>query len=354
MSKNDKKNPLSGIIAGIMLLVIGTVVLWLNEGDYVANCKAVKDVSENVINISSENVDSSNNGKLVCLNGDFKILDENVEDPMLLIGTNTAKLSRIVEVYQWEESEDSKQNYTYDKKWSEDLIDSSNFHDSGYSNPSSKAYENENYYASEVKVGAFKLSNEQLKELETDEKLTIDSSKVLPENYKINDIYITNSKDINNPEIGDIRIHYEYNNYKDATILAVQQNDSFINFVSDNGKNTNRVDEGKMNSDEVIQKITEENNALKWTLRIIGTLAVILGYISIIGPISKLATFIPFLGGIVSTVLDLIAALVGLIHSIIVIAIAWFLFRPVLSIILIIVVILIIFIIRWLIKHKKE
>ncbi len=63
--RSEKKNPLSGIITGIMLIVIGTCVLWLNEGSYVNNMKAVKDVSENVIEISSEAVDPANEGKLV-------------------------------------------------------------------------------------------------------------------------------------------------------------------------------------------------------------------------------------------------------------------------------------------------
>ena len=165
--ENNKRNPLSGIIAGIALLVIGTCILWLNEGDYVANMKAVKDVSENVIDISSETVDASNNGKLVCLSGGFVIPDELVEDSLFSVGTKTAKLERIVEVYQWRESQDSDNNYTYDKEWSEDLIDSSDFHNTGHSNPGVKEVENESFCVSQAEIGAFKLSEDQLKNLRT-------------------------------------------------------------------------------------------------------------------------------------------------------------------------------------------
>lgn len=355
MAKSSgKKNPFSGIIVAIGLLVIGTSILWLNEGDSVANIKAVKDVSENVIDVSSETVDAANDGKLVCLNGDFIIPDEVVEDTDFSVGTKTARLSRIVEVYQWSESEDTDGDYTYDKKWSEDLIDSSDFHVSGHNNPGTKPYESKSFCVSKAEVGAFSLSKDQLENLETNETLTIDASTALPQNYQLDDIYITNAKDVKNPAVGDIRIHYEYNTFSEASVLAVQQNNSFADYVSVSGKTINRVDEGKLNSDQVIRKMTEENNALKWMLRLIGTLVVIFGYMCIIGPISRLAAFIPLLGGIVGFVLYLIAALVGLIHSIIVIAIAWFVFRPVFSIILIAVAAAIGIAIWLLLKKKKE
>ena len=351
--ENNKRNPLSGIIAGIALLVIGTCILWLNEGDYVANMKAVKDVSENVTDISSETVDASNNGKLVCLSGGFVIPDELVEDSLFSVGTKTAKLERIVEVYQWRESQDSDNNYTYDKEWSEDLIDSSDFHNTGHSNPGVKEVENESFCVSRAEIGAFKLSEDQLKNLETNETLSIDPATAVPQYYSVQDNYITDAQNINSPSVGDLRIHYEYNTFSAATVLAVQQNDSFTDFVSENGIKINRVDEGLLKGDQVVQKITEENNALKWALRLIGALAIIIGYCCIVGPISNLAAFVPILGSIVGFALYLVASLVGLIHSFIVIAVAWFVFRPVLSVVLLAAAALICVGIWLLLKKKK-
>ena len=356
-SNSEKKNPFASIIAGLGLLVIGTIVLWLNEGEYVANTKAVKDVSEHVIEVSSEKSDSSNDGKLVCLNGDFIVIDEKVEDDELSIGTKTAKLSRVVEMYQWEEDEHTHKNnktYSYEKKWSSELIISGGFHDSGYDNPTSKPIDNKDYCASSVSVGAFNLSEKQIRSLETNSKLTIDASQELPDGYKIHDGYITNSENPESPAVGDIRIYYEYNNYKEATVLAVQQGNSFTDFNSENGKTINRVYEGKLNSEEVVKKMTDENNGLKWALRLIGTICIILGYVSLLSPISKLASFVPILGGIVSSALAIIAALVGLIHSLIVIAIAWLFYRPIMSIILIAIVVALVIVLKGFIKNKKE
>ena len=172
--------------------------------------------------------------------------------------------------------------------------------------------------------------------------------------YKIHDGYITNSENPESPAVGDIRIYYEYNNYKEATVLAVQQGNSFTDFNSENGKTINRVYEGKLNSEEVVKKMTDENNGLKWALRLIGTICIILGYVSLLSPISKLASFVPILGGIVSSALAIIAALVGLIHSLIVIAIAWLFYRPIMSIILIAIVVALLIVLKGFIKNKKE
>ena len=356
MAKNNsnKKNPLAGIITGIMLLVIGTCILWLNEGDYVENMKAVKDVSETYIDVSSEAVDAANEGKLVCLNGDFILPNETVSDPEFSVGTKTAKLARIVEVYQWRESQDSDNRYTYDTEWSEDLIDSSNFHSAGHTNPSVKPVSDADFCISKAEIGAFKLSEDQLKNLETNETFTLDAGTALPQGYQVYDNYITSAANVNSPSVGDVRIRYEYNTFSAATVLAVQHHDSFVDYVSKNGIEINRVDEGLLNGDQVIQKITDENNALKWALRIIGTLAIMIGYACLVGPISHLAAFIPILGGIVGLALTLVAALVGLIHSILVIAIAWLVFRPILSLLLIAVAVAIGVAVWLLLKKKKK
>lgn len=354
MAKNGKKNPFSGLIAGIALIVIGSCVLWFNEADAVANIKAVKDVSENVIEISSEAVDPANDGKLVCLSGNFKVLDDYVNDDVFPVETKTAKLRRIVEVYQWEESGDEDSGYSYNKTWSEDLINSSSFHNSSYNNPTIKPYESESFCAQNVELGAFTLSQQQIKELDTDETLTIDASSALPMNYKISGNCITNSADTANPTVGDVRIRYEYNNFTTATVLAVQKGNSFETYTAPNGKTFNRVDDGKMDSQQLIEKITEENNALKWALRAIGAVAVMIGYISLISPLSGIVRFVPLLGGIVGWVLSLAAALVGLAHSLIEIAIAWFVYRPTLSIILLALVAVIITIILVFIKKNKK
>ena len=65
----------------------------------------------------------------------------------------------------------------------------------------------------------------------------------------------------------------------------------------------------------------------------------IFGILSILSFISYLASFIPFLGKIVVNGVFIVSLLVGTSLSLFVIAISWFVVRPVLSIILILIIV---------------
>ena len=108
-----------------------------------------------------------------------------------------------------------------------------------------------------------------------------------------------------------------------------------------------------MNSKEIINKITDENNMLKWGLRLGGTLLIIFGYLALVSFISKIASFVPVLGNIVGALLGIVCFLIGLVHSLFVIAIAWIRFRPILGISLIAIAIALIITIIKLVKKKK-
>ncbi len=359
--KKNKTNPFAGIIFGIILIIGGTIFLWWNEGNTVANLKKVKDVSDNAISISSDKVDSKYEGKLITTNGDLVVDDEKVEDSMFYVGVKTPILRRVVEVYQWDEDEvngdNNNKSYNYKKVWSSNIINSSNFHDPGHDNPSYMEYENQDFTASSVKVGAYSLTNDQLDLLSTDKTLSLDSSVMLPTGFTASGQYATNSSNLSSPEIGDVRISWKYNDYKEVSVLAVQQGNSFTDYVSSSGKTVNRVDEGLLTKDQIVKNMQDEDNTLKWIFRLIGVIAISIGYILVISPITTLTSYIPILGGIIGGALTFILLLVGFIHSLLVIAVAWIRFRPLLGICLLAVCVGLIFAIRVLIKKnssKKE
>ena len=130
------KNSFGGVIGGLILLVVGTCLLWWNEGNNVKNIATTNEVEKTAIEVKSDKVESNNEGKLVIVSDKLNVIDEKVEDPDFNVSTKTAKLKRKVEIYQWEENEstdeDGNTTYSYEKKWSEELIDSSNFNKSGH------------------------------------------------------------------------------------------------------------------------------------------------------------------------------------------------------------------------------
>ena len=335
-------NAFGGIFGGFVFLVIGVILLWWNEGNNVRNIKSTAEMEKLYVDVSSESVDASNEGKLVATYG--KILnEEELTDDTFKVTVKTPLLKRVVEMYQWkEESETDEEGFTryrYDKEWSQELIDSDNFNESGHVNPKSKKYDDETKTSSNVKVGAFELSSNQINSLSTDGKYTDYNETIVGDlNLTILDGYATTSKDLSKPEIGDIRISFVYNNSTDVSVLAVQSGQTFVDFVSKEGRSINRVMDGVHSGIEMINIIRNEDNFLKWILRAVGIIILAVGFGAILKPISAITSYVPLLGNLVGSVVGLVSFILGICLGLVVIAIAWIRFRPILGISLLAIV----------------
>lgn len=352
------KNSFGGILVGIIFIIVGSLMLIINEHNNVKNIKDVKELRNNVIDVKSDNIDSKNDGKLVNVSGKLIVNDQELYDSTFGVREKTAKLVRKVEMYQYKETssndDNGNTNYTYEKVWSDELIDSSDFNDQKMHNPSSMPYSSKTLYASNAYVGKYHLSNDQLKQLKTEIDCTDYNSINIPSGYKVNNGVITNSVNVDNPAIGDVRITISYNNSDDLTILAKQDGNNLINYVSKNGRKYNKVADGVKDSAEMIQSIENGNNTMKWIFRILGTILNIIGFIALFGPIQTLASFIPIFGALVNTATSTIGFIIGLMLSLIIIAISWLIFRPLLAIGLLAICVILIILLISLIKKGKQ
>lgn len=109
--------------------------------------------------------------------------------------------------------------------------------------------------------------------------------------------------------------------------------------------------EGILNGKQIIKKLTDENTTIKWVLRILGTILIVIGVLSILSPIQKLLGYIPLLGNIANGIIGLIGTLIGLLISFIIITIAWIRYRPWLIIVIVVLVVLIIIVLK---NNKKK
>ena len=73
------------------------------------------------------------------------------------------------------------------------------------------------------------------------------------------------------------------------------------------------------------------NTIITWVLRAVGILLLVVGFALFMGPIGVIADVIPFLGSIVRMGTGLVAFLLAVVVGAIVIAVAWFWYRPLLS-----------------------
>ena len=352
------KDSFAGVIIGLILLIGGMILLWWNEGNNVKNIKTVDELRKNYVDIKNSPIDDANEGKLVAVSGQMAIDDETLLDQEFNVEVKTAKLVRVVEMYQWDENaheEDDITTYTYEKVWKDTRIDSSTFHEGDHQNPE-MSYETQYYSVKNIKLGDFSLTDGQINDLSATATFKLENEKAYKDGFKVvkEGKYLTNSIDPDKPEIGDLRISYKYVDYDEISILAVQKGNTFDDYVSKVGKHTNYVMQGIHDGSAIITDIEEGNNTLKWILRLVGSLLIIFGLLAILGPISTLANFVPILGGLVGFALFLVALLGGLAISLIDIALAWLFYRPLLGIILIAVAVALIVLVTQLIKKNKK
>lgn len=349
------KNAIGSVVFGIVLFLVAFPVLWLNEGRAVKTAKALTEIGNSYTIVSPASVDAANNNKLIYVNG-TATTDDVLRDTTFGISQPGISLSRDVEMYQWQEKESTKteeklggtkettKTYSYKKEWSSRPNDSADFKvPEGHSNPSMR-YTQDNFTASNVKVGAFELNSALQNNIRANKKLTLtdaDLSKIsneLQANTLVNNGEFYVGDDPANPQIGDYRIRYTYAP-KEVTvsILAKQNSDTFGPYTTSNGKSMMFLRTGTVGPDEIVGQEQASNTLLTWILRGLGMLAMFIGLTCIVAPLRVLSSVIPMLGSLVGATFGFISFLISLALSTVVIASAWIFYRPVLGISLLVV-----------------
>ena len=351
-------NSFTGIIVGIILLFGGISLLWWNEHNNVKNIKDVKEMRDQVIDVSSSKIDEANEGKLIATNGKLNYNDSVMTDSTFNISAKTPVLSRTVEMYQWVEeskTEDDTTTYTYKKEWKDEIVDSTEFNSiKGHENPAYMAYESDKFVTDEdLKVGEFTLISSFKDLLSTDKNVVPEEGIVLPEGYILFNKYITNSADMENPQVGDIRISYQKADYKDVSVLGKQVGDTIAEYTTKKNTNIKKIVKGTTNGTGMINEIESANKFMKWIYRFLGIFLIVIGISSILGPITTLIGYIPFVGKVVNSMIGVISFLVGLAISLVVIAISWFAARPIVAIVSLVIAAALIFVFVKYVKKNK-
>jgi hypothetical protein len=111
---------------------------------------------------------------------------------------------------------------------------------------------------------------------------------------------------------------------------------------------------GTKSGDEIIEAEKEANNMILWFLRILGCLMVIGGLKGIFGFIETILKVVPFIAGIFGWGVGLVCTIIGVAWSLIVIAIAWLFYRPLLGISLLVLAGLLIWVFAFKGKDKLK
>ena len=97
------KNSVGGVFSGILMFIIGTCLLWWNEGRAVKTTRMLEEAQGNYVEMKDiTNISPSLNGKLVHATG-LATTKDTLTDDVFGIKVGAIALQRSVEYYQWGE-----------------------------------------------------------------------------------------------------------------------------------------------------------------------------------------------------------------------------------------------------------
>jgi hypothetical protein len=366
-----------GIGSGILLLIVGTVLLWWNEGRAVKTAKMLNRAEKVAIEMPDINaVNPEFDGKLVHASGMVATSDVLI-DNLFGIQEKAIKLNRSVEYYQVQETSSSKTKdklgggqetvttYDYKNGWSSSRINSSEFKDEKYrgSNIVLSDVENQDWIAENVTFGAYRLPSELIRSISGDKPVDLslsedvikalnktaamvkkDTTVLLAQaalkEYKYvhvngNVVYI--GADSMNPQIGDVKITFTKVLPGEVSILAKVAGDTFTKHTDKNGKSLETLSMGVKAMDEMFSSERSTNKMWTWLLRILGFFLVAGGLKGIFDILVTILKVIPFLANLVNLAVSLVLNVVAFAWTLIVIALAWVYYRPVLGILLLVI-----------------
>ena len=360
------KNAIVGVFFGILFIIGGIVCLFWNEGRAVKTATGLNEGKGKVILVSNNKIDPENQNKLIHLTGLLTTTD-TLNDAPYKIKTKALKLNRIVETYQFKENSKSESKekiggtktttttYSYEKIWSKEIIKSDNFKEqANHKNIIKFNIASQEKTSKNVNLGVFNLSTNLIAIISGFEKMPITTfDTIANKQTTLNDgVIYMGSKNIVNPEIGDVRISFEIINPKEVSIIAAQVNNKLDTYTTKNGSNILMLSNGNVAATQMFKEAIEGNTILTWVLRLVGFIMLFIGFKLILSPIATVGSVLPLFGNILSFGTGIISFVLAAAIALIIIAIAWFIFRPILSIILIAAAIGIFFGVKYLKKKK--
>ena len=414
-------NSFKAIGSGFLMFILGTALLWWNEGRAVKTEKMLDEAGKAYVEMENPNKkDATLEGELICGSA-VATTEDSLSDAQFGIGAKAIALRRSVEYYQWVEHSQTKREdklggkevttttYTYSKQWVSSPVQSSEFHDPAYQNKNTilTSIDDAEQYAENVSFGAYKLPETLIHRISSREAMDLaiaedllkqfdqntqaayerfygvqksiqqasqpvqqpaqaaipDSIRaLLPDSVKakldslqaVNDSInkqmanAENKKDLayvhqagnvlyfgrvpGAPEVGDVRVTFEKVLPAKVTVMAVVDGDTFKPYKAKNGKRFQTLVMGQKSGDEIIDAEKEANNMILWALRIIGIMIVIGGLKGIFGFLETILKVVPFVANIFGWGVGIVCTVIGIVWSLIVIALAWLFYRPLLGI----------------------
>jgi hypothetical protein len=215
------KSAFGGIVVGLILVVVAAALQFWNEGRTLRQQQLLDAGRAEVVSVAPDAA-ASLDGRLVHRSG--QLAAEGLrEDPDFGQVAEGLGLRRKVEMYQWKERKESREEtsvggskttrtvYHYDRVWDDELIDHTRFEDrSGHENPSSMPFEAARWMAEQVRLDELRLAPAVVSEIGGWKPMAVDEASLpanLAASFRIEEGRLTTEQGA--PEVGDVRVAFE-------------------------------------------------------------------------------------------------------------------------------------------------
>ena len=373
---------IGGIIIGVVFFFGSFVLLYWNEGG-----ADLSKIAKMAVDINATKDAGSDDGKLVCINGEVSA-NEEIGDDMMFIPSKYLLVNREAQVYAWTERKESETkkdavgggettttHYYYEKRWVSKAEDDSNFNQSekiDYERKIGNKVDNTKAMERVVEDGSKKVETVIMGKYTMDtSSLTLPSAKDvdnlegkvdlprLRSNYrkeiKSKYVYIRKSSGESGDNVGDEKVSYSVVRYPFQGCVFGKLDGTSLK--------TYNVDIAMKNENTLFRLFdTDRESAIKimhsefvfwlWLCRIGGFLAMFIGLILIFDPISTVLDLVGMVGSVSRFLVNVILFFVSLALSIITIIVSAIAHNLIVLIIVLAVIVgLIIF---FLVSQKKK
>jgi hypothetical protein len=366
------KQSVGGVAIGFVLVLGMVGLLFWNEGRAVQTERSLAEGAGLVVSVSPDAIDAANEGRLVHIAGQVTT-SEPVADDEFKVSANGLKLRRKVEMFQWIESSSTEKKvelggsetqvttYKYAQDWSTEAQNSAEFEESeDHQNPSMEVA-SETFTVPSANLGAFVLDQNIIGSIGSSQPYLLGDNVLddvqaavgagMRASIVNGTIYLGSNP--RQPAIGDYRISYEFTPASQTSIIGAQKGSGLGAYQTQSGDSLLLVDAGIVAPEEMFEGAAAGNNMFTWILRVVGIVLLIAGFGAILGPLSVIASVLPFLGSILGFGTGIIAGILGVALGAVTIGTAWLFYRPLTALLIFAVAALIIGGLVYLGRRKK-
>ncbi|XP_021104451.1 transmembrane protein 43 isoform X2 [Heterocephalus glaber] len=314
-----------GMCVGLMTFLLSFYLIFTNEGRALKTATSLVEGLSLVVSPDSiHSVAPENEGRLVHIIGALRT-SKLLSDPNYGVHLPAVKLRRHVEMYQWVETEESREysedgqvkketRYSYNTEWRSDIVNSRNFdREIGHKNPSAMAVESFTAMAPFVQIGRFFLSSGLIE--------------------KINNFKPLSLSKLEDPQVdiirrGDFFYHSENPKYPEVTVIARQRGDQLVPYSTRSGETLLLLHHGDFSAEEVFRREHRSNSMKTWGLRAAGWLAMFMGLNLMTRILYTLVDWFPIFRDLVNIGLKAFAFCMATSLTLLTVAAGWLFYRP--------------------------